>query len=61
MDRIQYFREQAARAERLARSVMDAVTVERLVEASREYRQLADRLEGSPEHDFASTPAASWH
>jgi len=30
MDKIQYLQQQAARAERLARSVMDTLTVERL-------------------------------
>lgn len=62
MSQIQYLREQAARAERLARGVMDAVTVERLVEASREYRRLADCLEVGPQQAPAPTDtAASWH
>jgi hypothetical protein len=31
MDRINYLKEQAAKAERLARGIVDAVTVERLM------------------------------
>ncbi|UGV25827.1 hypothetical protein E0H22_09095 [Rhodopseudomonas boonkerdii] len=45
MTRIEYLREQAQRAERLARNVLDAVTVTRLLEASEDYRRQADRLE----------------
>lgn len=45
MTRIEYLREQAQRAERLARNVLDAVTVARLLEASEDYRRQADRLE----------------
>lgn len=60
MSQVQYLREQATRAERLARGVMDAVTVERLVEASKEYRRLADRLEIAPEQ-MPGACAASWH
>jgi hypothetical protein len=45
MSRVQYLREQAARAERLASPALDAVTVERLLAMSREYRTLAEQLE----------------
>lgn len=45
MTRIEYLREQAQRAERLARNVLDAVTVARLLEASEDCRRQADSLE----------------
>ena len=45
MTQIEHLREQAQRAERLARNVLDAVTVARLLEASEDYRRQADRLE----------------
>jgi hypothetical protein len=45
MSKVQYLREQAARAERLASPALDAVTVERLLAMSREYRSLAEQLE----------------
>jgi hypothetical protein len=45
MTQIEHLREQAERAERLARNVLDAITVARLLEASQEYRKQADRLE----------------
>lgn len=45
MTQIEHLREQAQRAERLARNVLDAVTVARLLQASEDYRQQADRLE----------------
>ena len=45
MTPIEHLREQARRAERLARNVLDAVTVARLLEASEDYRRQADRLE----------------
>jgi hypothetical protein len=45
MTEIEHLREQAQRAERLARNVLDAVTVTRLLEASAEYRSEANRLE----------------
>jgi hypothetical protein len=60
MSQIRYLREQAARAERLARSAMDALTIERLIEASREYRLQADRLEVAPNRD-ADELALSLH
>ncbi len=45
MTQIEHLREQAQRAERLARNVLDAVTVARLLQASEDYRRQADRLE----------------
>ena len=45
MQEIEHLREQALRAERLARNVLDAVTVTRLLQASQDYRRQADRLE----------------
>lgn len=45
MTQIEHLREQAQRAERLARNVLDAMTVARLLEASKDYRREADRLE----------------
>ena len=45
MTQIEHLRELAQRAERLARNVLDAVTVARLLEASEDYRRQADRLE----------------
>jgi hypothetical protein len=45
MTKAQYLRDQAIRAERLAQNVLDAVTVKRLIQASQDYRQEADRLE----------------
>jgi hypothetical protein len=47
MSRAQYLREQAARAERLASPALDAVTVERLLALSKEYRCLAEQLENA--------------
>ena len=47
MNKVQYLREQAARAERLASPALDAVTVERLLAMSREYRSLAEQLENA--------------
>jgi hypothetical protein len=45
MQEIEHLREQALRAERLARHVLDVVTIARLMEASQDYRRQADRLE----------------
>jgi hypothetical protein len=47
MSRAQYLREQAARVERLASPALDAVTVERLLALSKEYRCLAEQLESA--------------
>ncbi len=43
MTEFQYLQEQAARAERLARSMLDAVTVERLLAFAAECREKAER------------------
>lgn len=43
MTELQYLQEQAARAERLARSILDAVTVERLLAFAAECRENAKR------------------
>lgn len=45
MTQIEHLREQAQRAERLARNMLDAATVARLLEASEDYRRQADHLE----------------
>jgi hypothetical protein len=45
MTQIEHLRAQAQRAERLARHVVDAITIDRLLEASAEYRRQADGLE----------------
>ena len=45
MNKIQYLKEQAARAERLARSMLDAVTVQRLQSFAAECRSKAKTLE----------------
>jgi hypothetical protein len=55
MTSVQYLREQAIRAERLAKTILDTVTVTRLVEASHDYRQEADRLEQREANDQATT------
>jgi hypothetical protein len=44
MSRIQYLRDQAARAERLAQAGFDPVTTERLKQAARDYRMQAEQL-----------------
>ncbi len=44
MSRIQYLRQQAAKADRLARAAMDSLTVERLQAMSKEYQSQADQL-----------------
>jgi hypothetical protein len=44
MSKVQHLRDQAAKAERLARSVMDTLTAERLLAVSREYRLRAEEL-----------------
>jgi len=45
MTKFNYLQEQAARAERLARSILDAVTAERLQAFAAECRAKAKRLE----------------
>ena len=44
MTKLQYLQEQAARAERLARSILDKVTVERLQAFAAECRAKAETL-----------------
>lgn len=45
MSEVQRLREEAARAERWARSMTDASMVERLVNLAREYTRRADELQ----------------
>jgi hypothetical protein len=45
MTKLQHLQEQAARAERLARSILDTVTVERLQAFAAECREKATTLE----------------
>jgi hypothetical protein len=45
MTKFQYLQDQAARAERLARSILDAVTVERLQAFALECRERAQALD----------------
>jgi hypothetical protein len=47
MSRVQYLREQAARAERLAQGGFDRVTTERLKQAARDFRKQAEELAAS--------------
>ena len=56
MTRVQYLRDQAARAERLARGALDQLTIDRLTAFSIEYRQLAYQLEFTPEMALAAEP-----
>ena len=44
MSRIQYLREQAARAERLSQGGFDRLTTERLGQAARDFRMEAEEL-----------------
>ena len=39
MSRVEYLKEQIARCERLARSIMDEITVERLMGLSAQFRE----------------------
>jgi hypothetical protein len=43
-----YLREQAERAERLARSILDEEASKRLVEAATEFRRQAEQLDERP-------------
>jgi hypothetical protein len=56
MTKVQQLRDQAAKAERLARGTLDNLTIERLMSMSAEYRHLADQLELTPELAFAIEP-----
>ena len=44
MSRIQYLREQAARAERFSRMAFDSLTTERLKQAAKDYLRQAEQL-----------------
>jgi hypothetical protein len=55
MNRVQYLREQAARADRLARGAFDNLTTERLRQAARDYLSEADRLAAR----FSTEPEAA--
>jgi len=59
MTKVQYLRDQAARAERLSRGALDHLTIERLTAFSTEYRQMADRLELTPEMALAIEPLSN--
>jgi hypothetical protein len=60
MLKIDYLRAQAARADRLARAMMDNLTIGRLQAMSREYQQQADQLAGyfGPRNEQSPTPHA---
>lgn len=45
MSEIEHLRAASRRAEQLSRNMLDALTVERLMEAARFYRTQADQLE----------------
>ena len=49
MTQAKQLRDQASRAERLARGALDILTIERLTALSVEYRRTADLLELTPE------------
>jgi hypothetical protein len=51
-----HFREQAARAERLARSILDEEASKRLVEASKEFRRQAEQLDERPDKSVVKRP-----
>ena len=51
-----YLREQAARAERLARSILDEEASKRLVEASKEFRRQAEELDERPDKSVLKRP-----
>jgi len=56
MTQAKQLRDQASRAERLARGALDILTIERLTALSIEYRRTADMLELTPELAFAVEP-----
>jgi hypothetical protein len=57
MTQVEHLREQAARAERLARHVLDVVTIARLLEASKDYRRQAELLQAnSLDHHGTAAP-----
>lgn len=47
MSRVQYLREQAARAERLSHGGFDTLTTERLKQAAQDFRWQAEQLAAS--------------
>lgn len=47
MTRLQYLREQAATAERIARAITDTLTIERLLSFADDCRRQIDSLNGS--------------
>ena len=47
MSRIEFLKEQAARADRLARGAFDKLTVERLKQAAKDYQAEAEQLMGA--------------
>ena len=57
MSQVDELREQAARAERLASPALDALTVQRLLAMSKEYRLKADQLENACAFSHAPKPA----
>jgi hypothetical protein len=52
---VEHLREQSRRAQRLARDVLDALTIQRLTEASEHYRHEADQLESRLAHRDGQT------
>lgn len=56
MTQAKQLRDQASRAERLARGALDILTIERLTALSIEYRRTADMLELTPELALAVEP-----
>ena len=55
---VQYFREQAIRAERLARAILDERASEALTGLARDYWQKADSLAQEPTVTYDLVPAA---
>ncbi|WP_024510617.1 hypothetical protein [Bradyrhizobium sp. ARR65] len=50
MDRLAYLQDQALRAERLAKSITDTLTIERLQSFAAECRRQIKLISGSPDH-----------
>jgi hypothetical protein len=51
-----HLREQAERAERLARSILDEEASKRLVEAATEFRRQAEQLDERPDKSAVKRP-----
>jgi hypothetical protein len=51
-----HLREQAERAERLARSILDEEASKRLIEASKEFRRQAEQLDERPDKSVVKRP-----